>query len=91
MSPTTKKHVGLCAATILAALALWNCSNDIEADKANPAVQLGENASVALSLDYTDTPLLDSLVLDCYGTDTIHLVHATDEKSFKLDLFPNDN
>ena len=90
MSPTFKKHVCRYAATTLTALALWNCSSDSSHDDTIQAIQLSPQANIALSLDYTDTPLLDSLVLDCYGPDTLHLVHSVDKKSFSLDLFPSD-
>lgn len=90
MSPTTKKHVCRCAATALTALALWNCSDESKAE-APITLEIGETANVALKLDYTETPLLDSLVLDCYGTDTVHLVHSIEKKSFNLDLFPGDD
>ena len=91
MSPTTKKHVCLGAASIIAALSLWNCSSESQADTSNPTVQMmGTTANVALNLDFSETPLLDSLVLDCYGTDTLHLVHSIEKKSFNLDLFPGE-
>ena len=78
MSPTFKKHVCRCAATTLTALALWNCSNDSSSSDTEATGLLGETANVAFNLDYAETPLLDSIVLDCYGTDTIHLVHSAD-------------
>ena len=90
MSPTTKKHVCRCAATALTALALWNCSDESKAESPI-TIEIGETANVALKLDYTETPLLDSLVLDCYGTDTVHLVHSIEKKSFNLDLFPGED
>ena len=91
MSPTFKKHVCRCAATTLTALALWNCSNDSSSSDTEATGLLGETANVAFNLDYAETPLLDSIVLDCYGTDTIHLVHSADNNSFNLDLFPGED
>ena len=91
MSPTFKKHVCRCAATTLTALALWNCSEDSHASDSDHAILLGETANVAFQLDYAETPLLDSIVLDCYGTDTIHLVHSAENNSFNLDLFPGED
>ena len=90
MSPTTKKHVCRYAATALTALAFWNCSSDSRAESPIDSIQIGESANIALNLDYTETPLLDSLVLDCYGSDTLHLVHSIEKKSFNLDLFPGE-
>ena len=72
------------------ALSLWNCSSDSSAESSNPSIQIGETSNVALNLDFTETPLLDSLGLDCYGTDTLHLVHSIEKKSFNLDLFPGE-
>ena len=91
MSPTFKKHVCRCAATTLTALALWNCSNDSSSSDTEATGLLSETANVAFNLDYAETPLLDSIVLDCYGTDTIHLVHSADNNSFNLDLFPGED
>ncbi len=90
MSPTFKKHVCRYAATTLTALALWNCSSDSSHDDTIQAFQLGTQANVALNLDYSDTPLIDSLVLDCYGPDTLHFVHSVEKKLFNLDVFPSD-
>ncbi|MBQ7079515.1 MAG: lamin tail domain-containing protein [Fibrobacter sp.] len=90
MSPTFKKHVCRYAATTLTALALWNCSSDSSHDDSIQAFQLGTQANVALNLDYSDTPLIDSLVLDCYGPDTLHFVHSVEKKLFNLDVFPSD-
>ena len=91
MSPTTKKYASLCAATIITSLSLWNCSSNSHDEDSGTAALLGETSNVALNLDYSETPLLDSLVLDCYGTDTLHLVHSVEKKSFNLDLFPGDD
>jgi len=90
MSPTTKKHVCYCAAATIMALSLWNCSSDSSTESSSPSIQVGETSNVALNLDFTETPLLDSLVLDCYGTDTLHFVHSIEKKSFNLDLFPGE-
>ena len=90
MSPTFKNHVCRYAATTLTALALWNCSGDSSHDDSVQVFQLGSQANIALNLDYTETPLLDSLVLDCYGPDTLHLVHSVEKKTFSLDLFPSE-
>ena len=90
MSPTFKNHVCRYAATTLTALALWNCSGDSSHDDSVQVFLLGSQANIALNLDYTETPLLDSLVLDCYGPDTLHLVHSVEKKTFSLDLFPSE-
>jgi len=89
MSPTIKKRICRCAVT-LAALSLWNCSSETGSDNPQTTLQYETSSNVALSLDFADTPLLDSLVLDCYGPDTLHLVHSIEKKSFNLDLFPGE-
>ena len=91
MSPTFKKHICHCAATVLTAMSLWNCSSDTQSEASNPTFQIGETANVALSMEFASTPLLDSLVLDCYGADTLHLIHSVEKKTFNLDLFPSEN
>lgn len=90
MSPTFNKNVCRYAATALTALAFWNCSGDSRAESPLDTIEIGATANVALNLDYPDTPLLDSLVLDCFGPDTLHLVHSIEKKSFNLDLFPGE-
>ena len=88
MNPTFKKHAFF-AVPFLCALALWNCGND---STDTGAALTGETpVNVALRLQYDAPPLLDSLVLDCYGVDTLHLVHSADAPSFNMDLFPSDS
>ena len=88
MSPTMKKYTKIIT-TFLCAFLLWNCSHH----STDSSVVSGESemANVALRLQYITPPLLDSLVLDCYGTDTLHLVHSADKPQFNMDLFPSDN
>ena len=88
MSPMMKKHAKI-AASFLCALSLWNCGSDSHDTSAT--IGKSGTASVALSLAYKAPPLLDSLVLDCYGTDTLHYVRSTDNSSFSMDLFPSDS
>lgn len=91
MRPTHKFRCALgTAAALLCAGSVWNCSNDTAAETSSAPFGL-EHANVALKLEYNETPLLDSLVLDCYGTDTLHLVKSPKDANFNLDLFPNDN
>lgn len=91
MSPTYKFR-GLfgTAATLLCAAAIWNCSSETNHDNASAPPNTGMT-NVALKLQYQAPPLLDSLVLDCYGSDTLHLVHAANDGNFSMDLFPHDN
>ena len=77
------------ATSLLCAFALWNCGS--ETHEPNAVINNSEQASVALRLQYSTPPLLDSLVLDCYGADTLHYVHPADSALFNMDLFPSDN
>jgi hypothetical protein len=88
MSPINKTHISL-ATALLCAFALWNCGSD--SHESSTVASLDETASVKLNLKYKAPPLLDSLVLDCYGTDTLHYVHSIDNALFNMDLFPGDN
>lgn len=91
MSPTYRHRSLLgTAATLLCAAALWNCSSETSHDNASAPMNNGAS-SVALKLQYQAPPLLDSLVLDCYGSDTLHLVHSVNDGNFNMDLFPHDN
>ncbi len=51
----------------------------------------GVSAKVMLELRYTSVPLMDSLVIDCMGADTLHLVKMPNEHSLELDLFPYEH
>ncbi|SHL06249.1 hypothetical protein [Fibrobacter sp. UWEL] len=91
MSPMIKTR-GLfgTAATLLCAGALWNCSSDTTGENSSAALNAA-SSNVALKLEYNAPPLLDSLVLDCEGADTLHLVHSSNDGNFSLDLFPSDH
>lgn len=84
-----KKTLSRIVAAILCAITFWNCSS--ESEQSNNATVEGSTANVALKLEYSSAPLLDSLVLDCYGADTLHYVRATEDASFSLELFPSDH
>lgn len=91
MSPTMKYRSLLgSAATLLCAGAIWNCSTEASNEHSASALNAG-SANVALKLEYNTPPLLDSLVLDCVGADTLHLVHAANDGNFTLDLFPSEH
>lgn len=78
------------AVTFLCAASIWNCSSDTTGEHSSAALNAG-SSNVALKLEYNTPPLLDSLVLDCYGADTLHLVHAANDGNFSLELFPSDH
>lgn len=84
MSPTNKMITSL-----LCAAALWNCSAE-SADTAGVPSAATTLATVSLKLSHPETPLVDSLVLDCYGADTLHLVQDAGNANFNLELFPSD-
>ena len=77
------------SALFLSAIALSACSNDSNEESVTNTD--GVTAKVQLELHYTNVPLMDSLVIDCLGADTIHLVKSPEETSLELDLFPHDH
>ncbi len=90
MSPILKKYVPL-AALFLCACTLWNCGNHSTDSTTASATVEGNIANISLRLQYSTPPLLDSLVLDGYGTDTVHYVHSADNPNFSMELFPSDS
>lgn len=90
MSPILKKYITT-ATLFLCACTFWNCGNHSTDSTTESATVEGNTANVSLRLDYSTPPLLDSLVLDCYGTDTLHYVHSADNPNFSLELFPSDS
>ena len=73
---------------LFSATLFWNCGTN-SAQEQPTSVDVGKT-NVSLSFSYVDTPLVDSLVLDCIGADTLHLVHEAGNSNFSLDLFPSD-
>lgn len=91
MSPILKKYITI-ATLFLCACTFWNCGNQsTESGTAASVTAEGNTANVSLHLQYSIPPLLDSLVLDCYGTDTLHYVHSADNPNFSLELFPSNS
>ena len=89
MIPTQKMKNTACAVALgLCALSAWNCGE--AENKDNALTVSGETARVALHLEHHGTPLLDSLVLDCEGADTLHLVDDGGKAEFSLVLFPHE-
>lgn len=93
MSPNNKKKNGcrevfsaLAAAALITAGTLIACSDDSGSSKP----QTLDMSKVSIELAYTAAPRLDSIVLDCIGADTLHIVHDSKDSSFELDLFPHD-
>lgn len=93
MSPNNKKKIGvravfsaLAAAALITAGTLIACSDDSGSSKP----QTLDMSKVSIELAYTAAPRLDSIVLDCIGADTLHIVHDSKDSSFELDLFPHD-
>lgn len=89
MSPEFKKKASALAVA-LCALTLCHCGSD---DRESSPVGSFEakTASVALRLSHAEVPLTDSLVVDCYGADTLHMKLGAKETGFNLDLFPHDH
>lgn len=91
MSPLNnmKRGAGMIA-TVLCALALWNCGSD-ERESSPVSMDEARMASVSLRLAHMEVPLTDSLVVECTGADTLHLKLGAKETGFNLDLFPHDH
>ena len=88
MNPIKKTTLWALALSTFA-LALSACGKD-SAEKTIANTE-GVSAKVQLELHYTSVPLMDSLVIDCIGADTLHLVKSPEEHSLELDLFPHDH
>ena len=88
MNPIRKLSLWATALT-LSSLLISACSKE-SGDKSLVNTE-GVSAKVMLELRYTSVPLMDSLVIDCMGADTIHLVKTPDEHSLELDLFPYEH
>ena len=84
-----KKATTWGTALFLSAIMLSACGKD--SNKESIANTDGVTAKVQLELHYTNVPLIDSLVIDCLGADTLHLVKSPEENSLELDLFPYDH
>ena len=76
----------LAAATLITLGTLIGCSDDSSNSKPHSV----DISKVSIELAYTAAPRLDSIVLDCIGADTLHIVHDSKDSSFELDLFPHD-
>jgi hypothetical protein len=88
MNPIKKTTLWALALSTFA-LALSACGKD-SAEKTIANTE-SVSAKVQLELHYTSVPLMDSLVIDCIGADTLHLVKSPEEHSLELDLFPHNH
>ena len=66
MSPTLKTFF-----VTLSSLALLNCGGGESSPSSTATLHAGTTA-VTMQLDFPETPLVDSLVVDCRGADTLH-------------------
>jgi hypothetical protein len=83
MSPYLKIALSLCA------LAVLNCGGD---SASGSATELANKASpVTMQLEFPETPLVDSLTLDCIGSDTLHLSIDPKRPYVEVDLFPYES
>lgn len=89
MSPILKQKAKLVATTLL--LSSLTCACSDSSGEKSPQAAEADFSRVSIELAYTTTPLLDSIVLDCFGTDTIHKVQVSRDSTFNLDLFPNNH
>ena len=87
MRPSLKTCALAGAVLSVCAFFATGCSES-ESSSARPAIQA--TASVTMKLDYIRAPLSDSLVLDCYGADTLHYSIDPESPYIDLDLFPSE-
>ena len=80
--------VTLAGAFSLAIALFAGCS---ESGSSSPSPAIQATAAVTMRLDYIKAPLADSLVLDCYGADTLHYSLDPESPYIDLDLFPSDS
>lgn len=91
MCPTRKNKTVLRTLAMAACATLfWNCSTNT-AEEAPTALLDDKTANVALHFVHIDVPLMDSIVVDCIGADSIHLKAGAKDARFDLDLFPHDH
>lgn len=72
------------AAGLVSAIALIGCSHESSSDAKAP-----DSGNLQVSLNYTSTNHLDSLVLTGIGTDTIHYRLGASDKALELELYPS--
>lgn len=91
MSPTKMIKKAVCTlAMALCAVPFWNCGS--ESPEGAPTGSLeGKTASVALRVTHVEVPLMDSIVVECVGADSLHLTAGAKDARFDLDLFPHDH
>ncbi len=91
MSPTKmiKKAVGTLAMA-MCAVPFWNCGSNSPEDTPTGSLE-AKTASVALRLTHADVPLMDSIVVECIGADSLHLTAGAKDARFDLDLFPHEH
>ena len=85
MSPTKMIKKAVCTlAMALCAVPFWNCGS--ESPEGAPTGSLeGKTASVALRVTHVEVPLMDSIVVECVGADSLHLTAGAKDARFDLD------
>ena len=91
MRPTQNIKKAMCTFALAAcATQFWNCGTN--SSESTPTSSLeAKTANVALRFVHIDVPLMDSIVVDCIGADSIHLKAGVKDAHFDLDLFPHDH
>ena len=74
----------------LCATAMLNCGGGDHTPSDTATLHAGTTA-VTMQMEYPETPLIDSLVVDCRGTDTLHYRVDPSKPYLELDLFPGDS
>ena len=91
MSPTKTIKKAMCSlAMAVCAVPFWNCGSNPPEDTPTGSLE-AKTASVALRLTHVDVPLMDSIVVECIGADSLHLTAGAKDARFDLDLFPHEH
>ena len=90
MSPYRKTHWLPAAALSLCALTAIHCGGESSSEPGNSEIS-GDLSNVSLQISYRITPLIDSLVVDCHGADTLHYVADPASPYLEMDLFPHEH
>lgn len=78
------------AALSICALSAIHCGEDKTEETAG-ALSSGNSANVSLQMNYSSAPLIDSLVLDCFGDDSLHYTTDPTNPYIDIELFPNES
>ena len=91
MSPTKTKKTALRTIALATCATLFCCCSGESPESAPTGSLEQKTASVALHFVHVDVPIMDSIVVECVGADSLHLTARAKETHFDLELFPHDH